>query len=306
MNKYITAILITAGTALLAPAHAQSDIKLTLNAMNPLMYNPAYAGSYEGISVSGIYSTQFVGFQGAPVTQLLSGHTRIGDNIGAGLSLINDEAGPVKEFNFEGNFSYNVEITQDFSIAMGLKGGVNNFTIDYNLLSVKDPGEIGNSDKYSQIAPIVGVGFYAYLNNTFLGVSTPNVLTTKYYDDFDNKVAKDNLYLYSSLGHRFELDDEITLTPMAILRYTDGVDPEMVFMANLNWQEFLFGGINVQPDTSVGGFAGFRFLEMFRAGYSYDTSINRFRAYNQGVHTLFLSFDMFSDRDHNRKPFNFY
>jgi len=90
MNKYITAILLTTGTALLTPACAQSDIKLTLNAMNPLMYNPAYAGSYEGISVSGIYNTQFVGFQGAPKTQLLSGHTRIGDNIGAGLSLIND------------------------------------------------------------------------------------------------------------------------------------------------------------------------------------------------------------------------
>lgn len=305
MNRYYTAILILV-TVISGPLYAQSDIKLSLNAMNPMMYNPGYAGSYDGLSVSGIYSSQWVGYEGAPETQMLTGSYRPFDSkMGLGVSVINDQIGPVKEFNFEGNFAYTVEISEDFNIAMGLKGGINNFTIDYNMLSIRNPEEL-DTDKYSQIAPVAGVGFYAYLQETFLGISTPNVLTTKYYDDYNNKVAKDNIYLYATLGHRFTLDDEITLTPMALLRYTDGAPAEVVFMANFNWREKFFAGLNIEADVSAGGFAGVRFLEMFKAGYSYDSSINRFGAYNQGVHSIFLSFELMNDREHTRTPFNFF
>lgn len=292
--------------AVAMPVNAQTDIKLSLNAMNPLIYNPAYAGSYDGLSIQGTHSTQWVGFEGAPETQYLSVHNRFTDSkVGAGLSIINDNAGPVKEMNFEGNFSYTIELNDAISMAMGVKGGVNNFTLDYNLLSVMDPDEIsGSREKFNQMSPVAGVGFYVFTERLFAGISTPNILTTKYYDEFENKIAKDSPSIYATIGYQFLIEEDIKLTPSLLYRYTEGAESELFFMAMLDWKNFFYGGLNIEVDSSVGAFAGFRVFDNFKAGYSYDTSVSRFRTYNQGVHSFYLSFELPNEMEHERKAFN--
>lgn len=276
--------------------------------MNPLIYNPAYAGSFEGLSVQGTYSSQWVGFKDAPTTQYLSAHNRFYDSkVGVGMSIINDEAGPVKEFNFEGNFSYWLELNENISIAMGVKGGLNNFTLDYNRLSIMNPEEISaNTDKFTQMSPIAGVGFYLFAQQTYVGISTPNILTTKYYDDYENKLAKDNPSIYATAGHRLFIEEDISITPSLLYRYTSGAQGELFIMATVDWRDSFFGGLNVDVDTSIGAFAGVRFLQNFKAGYSYDTSVSKFRTYNQGIHSFYLSFELPNDGERLRKPFNIF
>jgi type IX secretion system PorP/SprF family membrane protein len=86
---------------------SQNDSKLSIFDYNPLLYNPAFAGSTGGLNIVGIYSSQWYGFDGAPKTQYLSADLKLPKkNIGLGLSVYNDIIGPVKEYNIEGNFSY--------------------------------------------------------------------------------------------------------------------------------------------------------------------------------------------------------
>ena len=72
-------------------SQAQSDPKLSNFIFSPLTYNPAYAGSYQGMSISSLYSTQWVGFDGAPQTMFLSGHTKYDDRVGLGIDFMNDK-----------------------------------------------------------------------------------------------------------------------------------------------------------------------------------------------------------------------
>ena len=80
------------GTAALA----QQDALYTHYMYNTLAVNPGYAGSRDALTLTALGRFQWVGFKGAPMTQTFTAHTPIrGKNIGLGLSMVNDKAGPV-------------------------------------------------------------------------------------------------------------------------------------------------------------------------------------------------------------------
>ena len=62
----------------------------------------------ELMSIFGLHRTQWVGLDGAPVTNALSFNTPINDsNIGIGLSFVNDRIGPtVENAHFGADVSY--------------------------------------------------------------------------------------------------------------------------------------------------------------------------------------------------------
>ena len=91
---------------------------------NQAVINPAYAGSKESLSIVALYRNQWTGFDGAPKTITLSGHSPVGEKVGLGLSVISDQHGPVKENNIYADFSYTLDLGNTSKLALGIKGGV--------------------------------------------------------------------------------------------------------------------------------------------------------------------------------------
>ncbi|MCF1423280.1 PorP/SprF family type IX secretion system membrane protein, partial [Mangrovimonas futianensis] len=91
-------------------AHAQQDPQYTQYMYNMNVMNPAYAGSFEGLSLGALYRSQWVGVDGAPKTATFNGHMPVGRKVGLGLSFVNDQIGPVKENNAYVDFSYTLEL----------------------------------------------------------------------------------------------------------------------------------------------------------------------------------------------------
>ena len=76
---------------------AQQDAMYTHYMYNTLYVNPGYAGTRDALTITGLNRSQWVGFEGAPVTQTLTLHSPIANKkIGLGLSVVNDKIGPVK------------------------------------------------------------------------------------------------------------------------------------------------------------------------------------------------------------------
>jgi len=271
---------------------SQSDPKLSIFTFNPIMYNPAYAGSYDGLTINSIYSTQWVGFDGAPKTLLLSGHSILSDsNVGVGFDIMSDKIGAVSENNISGNFAYHVNLSETIRLALGLKAGVNIYNIDYNLFSILNPNENDLADRnVSQNNLMIGSGAYLYTEKWAIGFSIPNMLRTKYLNDFNNQIANKNPYYFITGAYKLNLDDEIFLQPNFVTRVADGAPISTLVALNLNWKDKFITSLNFEMDTSVGAFAGFRFFENFLAGYSYDISVNDFGRYNGGVHTFIVNY----------------
>lgn len=277
---------------------SQNDAKLSIFNYNPLIYNPAFAGAADGLSIAGIYSSQWYGFDGAPKTLFLSADTKLPyDKIGLGLSLYHDQIGPAVEYNIEGNFAYYLDLNDKYKLVLGLKTGLNSYKVDMNQLDVYQPGEaIFNADFENNLSMILGLGLNLYSDRFFIGLSTPNVLVSKYYNANNSAVLskrKNNYYLNS--GYIFELRRDVTLTPAALIRVTEGAPISVLTSLNLNWYDKYIASLNFDYNSSVGLLFGVRVFDNFKVGYSYDQSITKFSRYNNGTHTFLLTYTLLNE-----------
>jgi type IX secretion system PorP/SprF family membrane protein len=77
---------------------AQQDAQFTQYMYNTININPAYAGSRGALSIFALHRTQWVGLDGAPVTNAVSINTPLNNKLGLGVSIINDRIGPRTRF----------------------------------------------------------------------------------------------------------------------------------------------------------------------------------------------------------------
>jgi type IX secretion system PorP/SprF family membrane protein len=288
---------------------AQNDSKLSVFNFNNLIYNPAYAGSSYGTDVVGIYTTQWVGFEGAPKTQFLSADTMLNNkNLGIGISLFNDKAGAISQQNFEANFSYYVELNKEITLSLGLKAGAKSFNVDFDYLKILNPQEdVYNTGKIYSLKPVVGAGAYLFTDKVFISFSVPNMLKQEYSNaNFTQKVTTEKQYYYISGGYKMNLTDDLIFTPTFLTRLTTGAPVSTLGSLNFKWREKVIGGINFEINSSVGGYFGIEALKNIHVGYAYDTSINTFIKHNSGSHTFFIKYKIMNPNSGKKCSCNIY
>jgi type IX secretion system PorP/SprF family membrane protein len=272
---------------------SQNDAKLSIFNYNPMSFNPAYAGSSDGFNIIGIYSSQWNGFDGAPKTQYLSVDNKFPINhIGVGLSINNDVSGPSVDTNFEANFAYYLKLNSEFKLAFGTKIGLNNNSIDFDLLKRLQPEQdVFGSGRIYNKSKILGFGVNIYSKKIYFGISTPNIFKTNYYNSSESIiVANKKNYFYSTIGYKIDLDLEFVFTPSILTRITPGSPISNQFSLNLNWREKWIGGLNFEYKSSIGAFLGVNAIKNFKIGYAYDRSLTSFSQYNNGSHTFFINY----------------
>ncbi|MCB0471197.1 MAG: type IX secretion system membrane protein PorP/SprF, partial [Flavobacteriaceae bacterium] len=146
---------------------AQQDPQYTQYMYNFNVVNPAYAGSAEGLAIGALYRSQWVGLDGAPKTGTLSIHSPVGKKVGLGLSLIDDEIGPVHETNVYADFSYTLELGSEHKLAFGVKAGAtfHNIGIWDGQIEVVDENDPFFAQNIDEVTPNIGAGAYFYKPN---------------------------------------------------------------------------------------------------------------------------------------------
>lgn len=271
---------------------SQSDLKLSLLNFNPSLYNAAYVGSFNGLSISGTYSSQWLGFDGAPKTLFLSGYANTNyEGLSLGADIITDKIGPVQENIFIGNYAYHLSLDSEFMLSFGLKTGFNNYKMDYSLLNPEHPTESDLIDeKVSQNSLIVGTGLYIHNQKAYLGLSIPNLLTTKFKSDAQTTLVNDRPSIFINGGYNWKINEGLTMQPNFLTRFSEGASLRTLVAMNLNWNENFIAGLNYEVSSSIGAFLGFRFMENYQLAYSYDTSLNKFSNTNSGIHSVMFNY----------------
>src|SRR5690554_599264 len=121
--KKITLLILLVTVMYTGSLLAQQDPQYTQYMYNMNVINPAYAGSKESLSITGLYRKQWSGLDGAPETFTLSLHSPVGEKVGLGLSAIKEELGPIKETNVYADFSYTLDLGTRVQLALGVKAG---------------------------------------------------------------------------------------------------------------------------------------------------------------------------------------
>ncbi|PHR69868.1 MAG: hypothetical protein COA67_09150 [Lutibacter sp.] len=272
---------------------SQQDPQYTQYMYNTMSVNPAYAGQRETLSVTGLYRTQWVGIDGAPKTQTLGIHSPLrNERIGLGLSIVNDALGPANETYINANFSYTIPLNRyDKKLSFGLKGGFHLLDTDWSKGKFQNPDRVFN-ENVNLISPTVGAGLYLHTRKWYLGLSVPNFITTKHYDDFQESFAAERLHYFLIGGYVFDLNDNTKLKPSFLVKAVSGAPLIADVSANLLFKEKLTLGLAWRWDDSFSALAGFQVDKGLYIGYAYDMTTTNLNNYNSGTHEIMMRFEL--------------
>ena len=276
---------------------SQQDAQFTQYMYNTSNVNPAYAGSRNVLSIFGLHRTQWVGLDGAPVTNNININSPIGSNIGVGFGIVNDKIGVSDENNISADFSYTIQALDNYKLAFGLKASANILNVDFSRLNYKVPDASFDVNVNNKFSPNIGAGLYLYSNNTYIGLSVPNFLETRHYDrtstiNSQRVTAQEKMHYYFIAGHVFDLSESVQFKPSILTKIVQGAPLQIDASANFMINEKFILGAAYRWSAAASLMAGFQINESWLIGYGFDLETTRLKAYNSGSHEIFLRYEL--------------
>ncbi len=281
-----------------ATLYAQQDAQYTNYMYNTMNINPAYAGSRGNLSVFGLHRTQWVGLDGAPTTNTFAIHSPIREsNVGVGLSFMNDVIGPSDESTISADFSYTINTSDTYKLAFGLRATAHLLNVDFSKLHIYNQGDaLAQYNIDNRFSPNFGAGAYWYSENTYFGISIPNMLETLHFDKTQiaysaNSVPYERMHYHIIGGKVFDINSDIQFKPAFLAKIVQGAPIQLDLSANFMFQEKFTLGAAYRWDAAMSALAGFQVNDNWFVGYGYDAEVTKLANYNSGSHELFLRYE---------------
>lgn len=293
--KQKTHLLLFFFMCLVKLCYSQQDPQYSQYMFNPLVLNPAYAGSREVLSSVLLYRNQWVNMDGAPLTITASINSPLKKKkTGLGFHVISDKIGPSTTTQYMGSFAYRIRLGQG-KLAFGLRAGLYTYRYDWSKVEYKDKADVFNSQTITQyVKPNFDFGLYYYNRSFYSGIAISHLSLSKnnattQLSEFQNRSA---LHVVANLGKAFELNKEITFRPSAVVRYTANAPLNIDVNASVLLDERIWLGLGLRSNQDVVIMAEYNITELMRIGYSYDASTRLIRSANKGSHEFFIGFDI--------------
>lgn len=309
MKKLLLALLVLTTFGL--QVKAQQDARYTKFIFNKLVYNPAYAGSSDGLNATLLTRSQW-GFitpdiPGAPRGGTLSVHTPLGQakKIGVGGWLEYDQIGVHDRISASADYSYSF-ILGESRLSLGIQAGVLYMRTNFDKLEgnealnpLIDPAFIGMTGIESKLMPNFGLGLYYYKPNKFyVGASVPHLIDNTYGP---TKLAHQYRHYNFMGGLVFPLGESLKIKPSALVKLVPKnapvqVDANLMFLIkDAFWigatYRAAINNFSMVESESIDGIIAFQ-VKGIRIGYAYDYTLSSLNLYNNGSHELMLGYDI--------------
>ncbi|TDE41530.1 type IX secretion system membrane protein PorP/SprF [Flavobacterium rhamnosiphilum] len=283
-------------------SYAQQDAQFSQYMYNTINVNPAYAGSRGALSIFALHRTQWVGLDGAPVTNAVSMNTPLnGSNLGLGVSVINDRIGPTTENTISADLSYTVLTSETFKLSFGVKATANLFDLNVNRLNPVDD-DPSLHDFNNKFTPNIGAGIYYHSDKAYVGFSVPNFIETNRYDDNEVAIFKEKINYYLIAGYVFDLSNFAKFKPALLTKMIEGAPLQVDISGNFMFNEKFVVGIAYRWSAAMSAMVGFQATEGLYIGYGYDLETTNLDNYNSGSHEIFLRYELFSNKNKITTP----
>jgi type IX secretion system PorP/SprF family membrane protein len=289
-------ILLSVLCIYVAAAEAQSDFDLSQRWFNESVYNPGATGNSFSTGVFMHSRAQWVGTDGAPVTNAISVDTYVENmSSGFGLAVYTDKIGYLSSWSAKLAYSYYIHIGSKSSLALGLAGYLqnrNSYVSPDMLDQSNDP--VLSYSKISEYSPNFDFGI-EFKGPLKIGASIRHLLK---YEAVNSFFPAHNINVWTYASSRFNISSGMSLEPAASYMYRNNIHrieggAIVYFFKSMRGavynDRFWIGGmyrLNKQFAVLIG--AGL--TSKIRLGYSFDYGTGDLAAVSKmGTHELFLS-----------------
>lgn len=302
-------IFIALGLLLPVAGFSQNYPHYTMFMFNKLIYNPAYAGSRDVLSVNASYRDQWTGIDGAPTDAMVSVDAPVGSKtkdfhpVALGLYVNKETQGPLTNTTIATNYAYRIKFEKS-TLSLGLQAGVALYSAQYGGLNPLDKNDpLLTSDIKNAVLPNFGTGAYWYGKQFYVGLSCPNILED-YFDKHEptytnGEKAREVRGYFLNGGYTFPVSENFAVLPQALIRYTADGKYSIPVNTDLNlsvifYQRFMLGA-TYRTDGSIEGIVHIQVAKRLNIGYSYDYTLSGLSPYAKGTHELTVGFDFIRD-----------
>ncbi|MCX6247064.1 MAG: PorP/SprF family type IX secretion system membrane protein [Bacteroidetes bacterium] len=299
-RRILAVAILTAG---FTPAVAQQTSNITHYMFMNMAVNPAFAGSSDGINVTGLVRQQWIGFKDdrggntAPQTLFLTIDSPIRFlHGGIGATVVSDKFGPYNNTAVTLGYAYRTDLGPG-EISAGLQVNFQNSKLNVDqlepLVTIPDAGK---SDFI--LDGSLGL-FYKVPDKYYVGLSCINVLQTKYKKLLTRDKGTFDLtggYNWVVPGHpAFELQPSAFIT-------TDLATYSFSISTLLQYNKKVWGGLAYRQQDAISVLAGFN-IKAFKVGISYDISVSKMSRYENGSIEVLLNYCFKIETEKFRKSY---
>ncbi|MBL8011189.1 MAG: type IX secretion system membrane protein PorP/SprF [Flavobacteriales bacterium] len=282
--------------ALSLAAHAQHTPITSQYLFNGLLINPAYAGSRDAFAANLTYRHQWVGMEGAPVTQVLSVHSPLkGRKLGLGAVLYSDRIGVSRETGLTTNYSYRVKFRKG-RLSFGLGAGAIFAQARWTEVALQDRQDaVYAADTRGSFRPTFSGGVFYYKKTFFMGASVPFLLGRRFDAANGRWVASADLRQLQPMitgGYVWKVSDDFKLKPSTLIRYQSSSNVQADLNMNVFFKDRFTAGLSYRTQDALVGMFEVMPTQQWRIGYSYDLGLSAITPYHSGTHELMLQYEL--------------
>ena len=259
--------------------------------------NPAYVGIWDRAGVMVTTKTNWVGINGAPVSQYLNCSTPIREQKSAiGLSIQRINIGLEKQLFLTGDYSYRLRMSMNNYLQLGFRAGIVNY--DNNLKDyqpypdyIPDPNTVLDVTMHNM--SVFGIGAVYFSENYYLSLSMPEIISNTFNADQANVMSSSTYKtIYLSGGYVFGSPGRVRFRPNLLVAATKGA-PTYADVAAIVYLPPVFQfGVNIRSNGQVCFFSQFNVTDRIKVGYAFDYSVTSdIRKYQLGTHELSVGYD---------------
>ncbi len=277
MKKIVYIVLLVLSTLFV---HAQQESAFTFSNYHMNVINPAYVGVDDETTFTASVRKQWSGVQFAPQTQAVSFGTVIGNNLGFGVSIMNDVTFIEKQTFVGLDFSYKLSLNRDSNLYFGLKAGGATYSVNtagletYNVMA--DP----NLASISSFNPNIGIGLLYKMDNFYVSFSIPRLLNTTVLKTDDVKAfpLSDTPHYYLGSGHNFDLNESIQFKPSILMRYVKAAPFSIELNTMFDYNNLFEIGILYRNKDTYAAKSIIKINDRFQLGFAYEIASRQLSA----------------------------
>jgi type IX secretion system PorP/SprF family membrane protein len=270
---------------------------------NGLSNNPAYAGSRDALSITGVRRSLYTGFEGNPTGYMAALHTPLKKgNVALGLTVENKSYPGYSNTGVYSHYAYRIWLG-GVRLSMGLRAGLYNYQLNYSELMLKD-GTDPAFNAENGFKPNFGAGVYLYNNRFFAGLSVPyflNLPDSTGSLEFDYRSYR---YLLTG-GYLFDFTDNFKLKASTMVEYSiSRIDVQggvnFILFGDMLW----LGGLYRYTSSTLTSMVEFQISRPLRLGIAYDYSFTNLSRVSNGSFEVMFRYE-FNFKADVESPFYF-
>ncbi|MDA3779636.1 MAG: type IX secretion system membrane protein PorP/SprF [Bacteroidales bacterium] len=283
--------------------------------MNKFLINPAFAGSKGFTSFNLTARQQWLGFENAPMTQAISGQTRIlktshisksrsirkrlkkrrpSGRVGIGGYMFNDRNGIVNRTGLQLTYAYHIFI-KDGQLSFGVSGTGYQFSIDKSDIILHDvqSDPLVDGTKSTMYVPDANVGIYYSYNPFYVGVSANQLFQSALKFGSDNSFADYKMlreYNFMA-GYRYDMENDFEIEPSLLIKTSENFNIQADINVKAYYKRDYWLGFSYRTGNAIITMVGVKVDKLY-FGYAFDYSLSDIQKISYGSHEIMIGINL--------------